>query len=90
MRTPFLVLIDFSLTDNSLAIADGSEIYINNDPCFINFRLCMSKLLTENEKKGCENEDLKMKENTKFYPSIFFSRDNFDQFLPKPSLFCHK
>lgn len=41
-------------------------------------------------RKGVKMEDLKMKENTKFYPSIFFSRHNFDQFLPKPSLFCQQ
>lgn len=55
MKTQFFVLIDFSLTDNTLAIVDGSQMYISNDLCFINFRVCMSKILTENEKKGCEN-----------------------------------
>lgn len=41
-------------------------------------------------RKGVKMEDLKMKENTKFYPSIFFSRANVDLFSPKPSFFCQQ
>ena len=73
MRTQFLVLIYMSLTDNILAVVNGSQIYISNDPCFRNFKLlCMSKILPENGKKGYENGRSQNKRKYQILPLQYF------------------